>query len=186
MPAVAALPLAAKIGIGLGGALLSRDASDTSIPTSPATQLQADIARQLFQQTDPLRRSLIDRSQQFVSGNLDVTNSPVFSGFKSGVESSFDSAKDRIIDITPRGGALIEALTNLEGERARTLSQGRGAIAGDELSRAMSLGTGIESSISGLGSAGAIQAALAQAEANRQSGMFSALGAGLGALAGNK
>ena len=184
MPAAAALPLAAKIGIGVGGALLSSHSSKT--PSSPAADLQARIASQLFNQTDPLRQGLIGRSTDFINGG-GIDNSPTYSALKAQAEPLYNQARENIISSTPAGGGLTAALAGLEGDRARALTEARGTVNESELARAMALATGSTgATMSGLGSAGSIQAALAEAQANRESGMLGALGTGVGAYLGSK
>jgi hypothetical protein len=149
--------------------------------------LQAQIAQQLVTQTDPLRKMLIDRSTDFLGGNLDVANTPMFSALKQQTESQYGNARNNIIADTPVGGPLIRALTDLNARRADTLGQGAGAVAESELGRAMGLATGSTAQgMSGLGQAAQTQAALAQNSAMREAGLFSALGTGVGAWLGGK
>lgn len=154
---------------------------------SPAANAQARIAQQLINQTDPLRRNLIGRSQNFLEGNLDVTATPMFRDLKGGVETSFNNARTGIIGDVAPGGALTQALVDLEDRKARTLTGGIGQIAGNEQANAMSLATGqANTGLAGLGQAGQIQAAALQADAQRDAGIFGGLGAGAGAFAGLK
>ena len=109
MPAAAALPLAAKVGIGIGGALLSKKANDLAQPVaSPTADLQAQLAQKLFQQTDPLRTGLIDRSQNFLENGVGF--SPQYAAYKSALEPQYMQAKDAIIGSTPAGGSSRAAL----------------------------------------------------------------------------
>lgn len=152
-----------------------------------AASIQADIAQRLLQQTDPLRSALIDRSMQFVGGNMDVSASPVFRAIKGQTESQYANARNNIIGDTPVGGPLIAALTDLEGKRANALGQGAGAVADSEITRALGLATGqTGQAVSGLGQAANLQAMIAQSEADREAGMLGALGAGAGAYFGSK
>lgn len=183
------MPPAAIIGAKVAGGLLAAKAAKKSLgggsAGSPAADLQAQIAEQLFQQTDPLRTSLIDRSQSYLTNGVD--SSPQFSAFKASAEPQFATAKNNVIANTPAGGALVSALTQLEADRARTLTQARGAIDESELARAMTLATGTTgTSVGALGTAASIQAAQAQAEADREAGILGALGTGAGAYLGSK
>lgn len=120
-------------------------------------------------------------------GGGGVTSSPTFLAFKDSADRNFNRAKDSAIARLPGGGALAESLVGLEGDRAASLTQGAGAIYGDELSRAMSLATGITgTSLNSLGQAAATQAAIAQANADQKAGKAGGLGSGLGAFFGMK
>jgi hypothetical protein len=155
--------------------------------SNPAADEQMRIARDLFNQTDPLRQSLIGRSENFMTGGGDVMNTPSYLAYKQSADQLFNRSKDNAIARTPRGGGLTAALTNLEGQRAGTLTQGAGAIYGDELSRAMSLGTGASGqALNSLGQAGAIQAQMAAANSQEKAGKYGALGTGIGAYMGSK
>jgi len=155
--------------------------------SNPAADAQARIAQQLFDQTDPLRKSLIGRSTDFMSGGSNVMETPSFMAYKESADRNFGRAKDNAIARLPGGGALSEALVGLEGDRASTLTQGAGAIYGDELSRALSLGTGSTGqSLNSLGQAGAIQAQMAAAAAQESAGKSGALGTGIGSYMGMK
>lgn len=150
-----------------------------------AGDIQAQIAQQMFAQTDPLRRGLLARSGQFLNGGID--SSAQFGAFKSGAEPQYAAARNNIIANTAPGGQLTAALTQLEGNRAQGLSQARGAVEESELARAMTLATGTTGQALGtLGSAANTQAMVAQSEADREAGMLGALGAGAGAYFGSK
>ena len=153
---------------------------------SPAVEVQSRLAQQLFEQTDPLRRSLIGRSDAFLAGG-DVMDSPQFANMKVQTGRSFNQAKDNTIARFAPGGALIDALTGLESDRAATLSAGAAGLQEDELSRALALGTGITGqSLSALGQAGNTQAMLAQSNAQVKAAEKGAIGEVGGALVGGK
>lgn len=164
----------------------TKDGGGANGPDAMA-RMQADIAKKLFTQTDPLRRQLIGRSTAFMNGGLDVTRSPVFSALKQQTESQYGTARDNIIADTPTGGPLIAALTELNSNRANILGQAAGSVSEDELARAMMLGTGATGqAMSGLSQAASVQANLAQNRSMREASMFGALGGGLGAWLGGK
>lgn len=174
------------VGVGAGTAVGGAASGKKASKGNSASKTQAQIASQLFQQTDPLRRGLIARSGQFLTGG-DVRETPAYGALKHAADSGFNNAKDNIIARTAPGGALTGALTNLEGQRAGALTQGAGALYGDEVSRAMTLATGTTGqSLNSLGQAGAIQAQMAAASAEQNAGKMSALGTGAGAYMGNK
>ncbi len=161
----------------MGGSSSADRASDQ------AARKQAEIAQQLFTQTDPLRRGMIDRSQQFLTNGVD--NSPTFSAYKAAAEPQYASARESIIADTPMGGGLTAALAELQTGKARDLTEARGAIHESELARALTLGTGtVGTSMAGFGNSAAIQAQRAQAKAERDTGVYMALGEATGALLG--
>lgn len=162
----------------------SKDGGGANGPDA-MSKMQAQIAQQLFDQTNPLRQQLIGRSNQFLTGGMDVTASPMFAALKQQTEAQYGNARNQIIGDTPAGGQLTQALIDLNSARANTLGQGAGSIAESELARAMMLGTGAAGqAMSGLGQAASIQANLAQNRAMRESSMLGALGGGLGAFFG--
>lgn len=148
--------------------------------------IQGQLAQRLFEQTDPLRQMLLDRSSGFLASG-DPTQSPVYKNLQLTAGRTFNRAKDNAIARFAPGGALMEALTGLEGDRAQFLSQGAADIYESELDRALALGTGATGqSLGALGQAGQIQALRAQANADRDAGKAGGLGAGIGAILGAK
>src|SRR5690606_1501115 len=171
----------------VGGSLLAKKLSKPVAGSNAAADAQAMIAQQLFEETSPVRTSLIDASTDFLEGGGPGLSSPIFGALRSNIEDQFGVARDQIIADTPQGGALIAALAELDANRANALTQARGQATESELARAMTLATGSTGqAVSGLGQAGAIQAQIAQANADRQAGLFGALGTGLGAYLGSK
>lgn len=155
--------------------------------SSAASDAQVQMAQKLFQQTDPIRTKLFGRANDFLAGGADVTNTPAYAAMKTSTDANFNRAKDNLIAATPTGGALTSALTNLEGNRAATLTGGAGQLYGDELSRAIALGTGVTGqSLASMGQAGAVQAQIAQARAEQSAGKSQGLGQGVGAVLGAK
>ena len=145
-----------------------------------AAQAQTRLAQQLVGETTPLRQNLISDAGGFVSGDRDVTALPEFGAFKGSAESGFNRAKENIIASTPEGGPLIAALTELEGNRAGNQAGFTGALASDEIQRALQLATfGAAQGSQGLGSAGFIQANRAAAESQSNAGKAGGLGTAL-------
>lgn len=154
--------------------------------TGNPADIQAQLAQQLFQQTDPLRRSLIGRSQDFLGGG-DVMESPQYADLQVQTGRAFNQAKDNVIARTAPGGALVDALTNLEGDRAAALSSGAAGLEQTELDRALALATGtVPAAMGGLGSAANAQALLAQARAQKDAAEKGALGSAAGMFLGSK
>jgi len=128
---------------------------------------------------------MIDRSQSFLSGGLDVTQSPMYGALKSGIEGQFGTARNNILSSLPQGGALLEALAGLEGQKAGAMATGIGGLASDELNRAYGLGTGgAQAGLTGLGGAASLQQQMLLGQLQQRSGLMSGLGAGIGGLLG--
>ena len=156
--------------------------SQKPAPT-PAADAQARIAQQLFRESTPIRQGLNERSQEFLDTG-DVTSGPAFANLKGVIESQFGRARESIIGSTPTGGALTSALTNLEGTRASALVGGTAALTEQELSRALTLGTGlVPTSVAGLGQAGGIQASAAASAQQASSQKASSTGQAVGRVA---
>ena len=152
-----------------------------------AAQAQTELAQRLVGQTDPLRRELIGDANEFLRGDRDVSGLPEFAAFKESAEGQYGRARDRIIATTPEGGALTAALAGLEGDRASNQTQFTGALAGDEVNRALQLGTfGAATGSRGLSSAGFIQAQRAAAESAQNAGKSQGLGQAVGGFLGGK
>lgn len=179
--------LGANLIEGITGANVDPDPLGMRKKNTPADTSNADalarIATDLYTKTDPLRTALIGRSNDFLSGNLDVTKSPMFGSLKDAVDTQFQRAKSNTIGTTPAGGALTSALSDLEGSRASTMTQGIGDLAKGELDRSFGLATGLlPQTTGGLGTAAGIQAnAFAQQQAQSAASKQGA-GAGLGML----
>lgn len=158
-----------------------------SAKTPNATKWQKKIAVGLFQDTDPIRQALFDRSGDFLSGGMDVRESPSYEALKLATDSSFNQAKDNTIARFAPGGGLIDAITGLEADRAQTMASGAAQLNEQELARAMSLGTGMsQQSLAGLGQAGNVQAQIAQSNAAVTAAGKQAIGSAAGSFLGGK
>ncbi len=149
-----------------------------------AAEAQTQLAQQLVSQTDPLRRNLISDAEAFLSGGRDVSGLPEFAAGKDVLESQFGRARENVIANTQKGGGLTAALAGLEGSRASGLTALTADIAGDEVNRALQLGTfGAAQGSQGLGSAGFLQSQRAAAESQSNAGKASGLGSAAGSAA---
>lgn len=126
----------------------------------------SQIASSLYSQTAPNRKLILDRQNQFLKGNLDVTNTPMFGALKNATDQQFGRAEENILANTAGGGALTAALAGNEYAKANTLTQGIGNIAQDEYNKAFGFATGAPGqAMQGLGSAASAQASQAYAQA---------------------
>jgi hypothetical protein len=202
------------MGGGKGG-----DATD-----NPYAGVMAKMGKEIFSETDPMRTSIINSLGGFMgltdpmtmetglgknkqettfdwlydkygSTNFPSQYSPVYNAAKSGIENSYTQGKNNLIGTLPGGGAKIEALSNLEGQRMGNYSNLNSSIATDLYNKAYGLATGVAPSQASnlLGSAsGTYQSGLntnAMSAAQQQSSlmqMFGSLGTGAGMMAGGK
>lgn len=149
--------------------------------------VQAQLARQLFEQTDPLRQLLIGQSTDFLSGGADVTQTPAYQNLQLQTGRNFNQAKDNMIARFAPGGGLVDALTGLESDRASTLSSGAAGIYDAEQSRALGLGTGTTGvALGSLGQAANVQAMRHQANSMEQAAKTQTTGDAVGSFAGGK
>ncbi len=164
-------------GIGLGGPGSKVGAAGSSrgvrnaigkggVNTSNAgADALSQIASSLYSQTDPNRRLILDRQNQFLQGNLDVANTPMFGALKNATDQQFGRAQENILANTAGGGALTAALAGNEMAKAGTLTQGIGNIAQDEYNKAFGFATGAPAqAMQGFGSAASAQAQQAYAQ----------------------
>ncbi len=123
-----------------------------------AARAQSDLAQQLLNETSPLRKRLIGDASVFLRGDRDVTGLPEFAALKGANEAQFGVARENIIANTAEGGALTAALAGLEADRATNQTNFTGALASDEVNRALGLATfGTASGQQSLASAGSLQ-----------------------------
>lgn len=119
----------------------------------------------------------------------DVMGTPTYAAFRDSTNRTFGAARDNTMSRLPAGGALLESLAGLEGQKASTLTQGAGQIYESELARAMGLATGmVPQAMGGLGQAALAQAQAAAMEAQqgaaKAGGLGSAAGTALGFMMG--
>ena len=150
-----------------------------------AADAQSALARELVGESRPTRQALFSDANAFLQGDRDVTGLPEFGAFKNAAEGQFSNARDNIIANTPEGGGLTAALAGLEGQRASNQTQFTGALASDEVNRALQLGTFGAATGSQTGSSAAFaQAQRANAEAQQNAGKSAGLGGAAGSGAG--
>lgn len=174
----------------LRSSLINRSASFLGAPAAPAASAPTGSLGGKSGLIDQVQSGSLNGNGMTPAGGGgfgNVMDTPTYLAFKESADRNFGRAKDNAIARLPGGGALSESLVDLESQRASNLTQGAGAIYGDELNRAMTLGTGVTgTSLNSLGQAGAIQAQMAAAAAERSAGKSGALGTGLGTMVGLK
>lgn len=198
-PAVPAFSGLSALDIAkLGTAGLSAGQSLASLFGGPSgaeqnASVQNDIAKQLFDQSSPLRGQSLQQLLGFlqtgqIPQSLQVGLDQIYTQGREGLESQYNVARENILGRTPsRGGQLNALLADLEGSRASQVGRlGADLTAQYEyplrtnlFSAATGLGTNQGSlALQGLGQAGN---ALSGAEA-RQSADTLAQGQSLGSL----
>lgn len=155
-----------------------------------AGDVLSNLAVDLIRQTEPLRDSLIDRSQDFLSGGFDPTKTPAFGARKLAAETQGQNARDAILANLPAGGALMDKLADVEIAKAGSLTGAASDIFDNEMNRAFSLATGAPLQ-TGLGTLNSqaiadqqMRQAQMQSEAARDAAQKESMGAGLGSFAG--
>ena len=122
-----------------------------------------DMSRDLLSGTEGIRNPLIQLLTEVAGGSFDPTTSatfnPLFATAKKGVEDQFNVAKKNIMANLPVGGALNDALAELEMERAGHSGSLTSSIStnilDNLLSEAFTTGFGaIDKAQTGLGTAG--------------------------------
>lgn len=99
-----------------------------------------NLARMQWEDLDPLRTSVIDRSTDFMEGGLDPTASAMYGPMKTATEQQYGTAKNAIMSSMPRGGTLADSLAKLEAAKAGTMSELVGKLVEKEYDNAFNLG----------------------------------------------
>jgi hypothetical protein len=90
----------------------------------------------------------------FLNGNLDYTQSPVWGASKNAAETQYRLARDQIMQNVPSGGRLLDTLSDTDTAKARTLTDAASNIGMDEYNKIYGMATGTpQQTISGLSSA---------------------------------
>lgn len=146
-----------------------------------AADTAAQIAYQMFTESEPLRSQIIGRGERFLGdeGAFDVTQSPMWAPGKAAAEDVYSAAQEGILANLPRGGALQESLAETERGKARTLTDLAGQIAMDEYNKAYGLATLTpQQSLAGLSS---LAGSEAMAQATEQAAGLGLIGSLFGA-----
>ena len=134
----------------------------------------AKIAKKLYQQTNPLRNTMIGNYENFVDGGYDVSQNPVWGAGRNVVEDQYNVARENVIGNVPAGGALTDQLAGVEEARAASLGQLGANVSQDEYNKAYGMATGAPAQAMGtLANVGGQQA---MANAQQTAGKYGALG----------
>jgi hypothetical protein len=173
---------------------------DVQVPPNPYEGTQARIAEELWKMTGPVRGYQLDDFARFFSpgAKYDPSElpgfSPIYSSARTGLEDQYKQARESLLGNVPRGGAQIEALTQLEAGRAGDVGSLPSLISKDIISDLYNKAYGVawnspQVSLGGLGGAASTytsrsNAAVAAQLQERQMGnqMWSGLGQAAGML----
>jgi len=111
--------------------------------------LLADLARQQNQlaqekwgAVEPMFNQFAGNLFDVLQGNYQPGSSPMYGPLREGVESQYDVAQENIMGNLPQGGALVDALANLETARASGLGNILAGLTQDDINRAFTMATG--------------------------------------------
>lgn len=165
-------------------------------PPSPYEQQGAQIAKETYEETTPLRKEFLQQMGQFTQGGYDPTKMAIFSPLydiaRAGPEAQYRGAMENILAGTPRGGGQTAAIAQTELARAKDVGSIPGMITSDLLTDMLNKAYGAafnapQTSMAGFGSLASTyagrQVGLTQAAGQQKGAAFSALG-GLGMGAG--
>ncbi len=133
------------------------DPSATESATNASTGMTnflSQMAQNYWNATAPVRDSVLSRLSEFMGGNFDPTASPMYAPIKSSTEQQYGTARDKIMETLPVGGALSESLADLESNKANTMSSLISQLVLDEYNKAYGIASGSpQTSQSGISSA---------------------------------
>jgi hypothetical protein len=183
----------------MGGGGKKGGGSSGGAKTSPYEEQLAKIAKGMYNQTAGMRKTLIGQGNDFLTGDLDVTQMPQFSPTyalgRQGLESQYGQAKSNLMGNMPQGGALQAALANLEGSRASAVGSLPASISGnltqDLFNKTYGTAFGAPGqAMQGLGMANSswtsranVQSMVDQQQAQANSQLMGGLGQGIGMIA---
>ena len=148
--------------------------------SNKASKTASKMAKGYYDDTDPMRQTMIGNFENFLDGGYDVAQNPVWGAGRDVIENQYDVARENVIGNIPRGGALQDQLGGVEEARAGALGQLGGNVAQDEYNKLYGMATGAPGQAMGTMSGLAGQQAMANSQT--QAGKYGALGdLGMGA-----
>lgn len=171
--------------IDAGGFFHTKDGQPAA--QSSSGNAAAAMANQLFNETSGLRENIVERGENFLEGDFDASQSPLFAPAKRASEEQFQTANQQAMNTLPAGGALSEGLIGNIQNRATDQTNIQGSIAQQEYDKIFGLATGTPalslSSLTSLSEGELNAQAIAQSGKNDKS---AGLGAGAGSYIGSK
>lgn len=166
--------------MGEGGGIFGSPLGKASGPENQSMGFADELskmARNYWEQTKPLRNEVIDRSTDFMQGDLDVTGTPMYAAGKGALEDQYGVAREQALADMPAGGPLQEGLTGLSGDRASSLAGLVSQLAQDEYNKAY--GTAMmspQTSMGGMAGAGGVMSPVLGSQASKQGAAMGAIG----------
>ena len=142
--------------------------------SNKASKTASKMAKDYYDQTDPMRQSLIGNFEDFLGGGYDVSQNPVWGAGRNVLENQYNVAKENVIGQTPKGGALTEQLAGVEEARAGSLGELGANVAQDEYNKLYGMATGAPGQA--MGTMSHLAGTQAMANAQQTAGKYGALG----------
>jgi hypothetical protein len=162
----------------MGGGSKKGGGSDASEEVAKA---QTEMAKQLFEETQPLREGAISEFQTWLSG--EPIDSTIYRPYRSTLEDQYKIARENMLASTQSGGMQSQLLSDLERGRAKDIANIEGSLRGNMFQSMLSPAFGTPSvSLGGLGQAGSTLASIQAAQAQAQGAKKGGAGQGLGLL----
>jgi hypothetical protein len=147
----------------------------------------ANIAQDIYAGTSPNRKRLLSNQENFLEGDYDISQNPVWGAGRGVIEDQYSVAEENVIGATPRGGALTDQITNLESNRADALGGLAAQVSQDEYNKTYGAAFGAPQQSMSTLTALSGQNAMANAqESAGKMGAMGDLGLGAGMYFGNK
>lgn len=122
--------------MGGGGGSTNTGVSQPTVNPSPYEQYMANIAHSLWKSSKPIRSEMIGGWMDFLNPKEGTEfnaaslpgYTPMYDVARRGLESQYSTARNQAIAGTPRGGAMSDALAQIEKGRAESVGQLPGQI----------------------------------------------------------
>ena len=138
------------------------------------------MAKDYYNRTKPIQKQLVGNYLDFLGGDYDVTSNPAWGAGRNVLENQYDVARENTIAGMPTGGGLMDALSDLESDRAQSMVGLASQIAQDEYNKLYGMTTMAPQQSFGALSNLAGQQAMAASQ--QRAGLYDALGdVGMGA-----
>ena len=148
------------------------------------SKLQNEMSQDYWNQSAGARNSVLNQLANFMGGNYNLSELPMYGPGKSAIESQYQNAFDNILANLPAGGQIGNAMADLERNRAADYGQLVGNIQSDLLNKAYGVANqspittfgGLQGSQYGLQGAGNTYTGIGNTLAQQQAAQNSLLG----------
>ena len=107
-----------------------------------AANLSTQLAQQVWNETSPVRSSVLNRLTSFMQNGLDPTNSALYAPLKNQVENTYQTGRNNLMSQIANGGALYEGLSDLERSKSSSMGDLMAQILQDEYNKAYGIASG--------------------------------------------